>query len=50
MKQKKQEKDISAQPKSITINGAALSAKSVLKNLRMKRDESLPWKDHMKIQ
>ena len=40
-------KNIPAQLKSITINETSLTATSVVKNLGMKLDENLTWKDHI---
>ena len=44
---KQQHKNIPAQLKSITINETSLTATSVVKNLGMKLDENLTWKDHI---
>ena len=44
---KQQHKNISVQLKSITINETSLKATSVAKNLGMKLDENLTWKDHI---
>ena len=44
---KQQHKKIPAQLKSITINEISLTATSVVKNLGMKLDENLTWKDHI---
>ena len=45
---KQQHKNIPAQLKSITINETSLTVTSVAKNLGMKLDENLTWKDHIK--